>query len=77
MNRRSLLLGLLAAPAIVRASSLMSISVLKPLSVPEIVELVMSSDNTFQVFMSDGSSIGPLPLPKVSMTVEDFLRLQR
>lgn len=72
-SRRSVLLGLLAAPAIVRASSLMSISVLRP---PDVIELLMSSDDTFELFMSDGTRIGPLPLPTVSMTVADFLRLQ-
>lgn len=64
MNRRSFLGGLLVAPAIVRATSLDGLALLR--RTPMVTTSITSIDiQGIQMFinMSDGTIIGPLPLP--------------
>lgn len=77
MNRRFFLGGLLAAPAIVRASSLDGLAFLRPTPAPSaasIISLDVTGTNLF-VMLSDGSTIGPLLLPTHQLTVAQLMGL--
>lgn len=67
MNRRNFIAGLFAAPAIVRASSLDGLALLRPtrLLAPSVL-IADITVNGFQLYvgLSDGSTIGPLPMPE-------------
>lgn len=75
MLRRNFLGALLAAPAIVRASSLDGLAFLRP--APVAAPLIISLDIRgldFFVSLSDGNIIGPLKLPE-PMSFDTFEKL--
>lgn len=70
--RRNFLLGMPAAPAIVRASSLMHVVPLRV--VPAEIASIDIVNSGFMVHFADGSVIGPLPLP-LALPMAEFHRL--
>lgn len=76
ISRRGFIGALLAAPAIVRASSLDGLAFLRPIpkAAPLILNLTMNGSNLF-VELSDGSVIGPLPIPQHSIPYQTVERM--
>lgn len=85
ITRRGFLGGLVAAPAIVRASSLMAISPVRPERffgldlgaepgfTAVLIERIESDGASWTAWLTDGSIVGPVVIPRFNMPPDTLL----